>query len=54
MVYIFLKLLVLQEYVYVDNFSNRNLFLAAKLLKQGNNIIKFEKHFLNCTTDTQI
>ena len=35
----------------VDDFKNRNLFLTAKLLKQD--IIKFEKHFLNSTTDTQ-
>ena len=35
----------------VDGFNNRNLFLTAKLLKQG--IIKFEKHFLNSITDTQ-
>ena len=27
--------------------------LTAKLLKQGYSIIKFEKHFLNSTTDTQ-
>ena len=38
---------------YVDDFNNRNLFLTAKLLKQGIDIIKFEKHFLNSTTDTQ-
>ena len=37
----------------VDDFNNRNLFLTAKLLKQGLDIIKFEKHFLNSTTDTQ-
>ena len=29
----------------VDDFNNRNLFLTAKLLKQGLDIIKFEKHF---------
>ena len=32
-------------------FNNRTLFMTAKLLKQD--IIKFEKHFLNSTTDTQ-
>ena len=38
----------------VDDFNNRNLFLTAKLLKQGYiDIIKFEKYFLNSTTDTQ-
>ena len=38
----------------VDDFNNRNFFLTAKLLNQGYiYIIKFEKHFLNSTTDTQ-
>ena len=37
----------------VDDFNNRNLFLTAKLLKQGIDIIKFVKHFLHSTTDTQ-
>ena len=37
----------------VDDFNNRNLFLTAKLLKQFIDIIKFVKHFLNSTTDTQ-
>ena len=37
----------------VDDFINRNLFLTTKLLKQGLDIIKFVKHFLNSTTDTQ-
>ena len=37
----------------VDDFNNRNLFLTAKLLKRVIDIIKFEKHFLNSTTDTQ-
>ena len=39
----------------VDDFNNRNLILTAKLSKQGYRyyIIKFEKHFLNSTTDTQ-
>ena len=32
----------------VDDFNNRNLFLTAI------DIIKFEKQFLNFTTDTQI
>ena len=35
----------------IDDFNNRALFMTAKLLKQD--IIKFEKHFLNSTTDTQ-
>ena len=35
----------------IDDFKNRTLFMTAKLLKQD--IIKFEKHFLNSTTDTQ-
>ena len=35
----------------IDDFNNRTLFVTAKLLKQD--IIKFEKHFLNSTTDTQ-
>ena len=37
----------------VDDFNNRNLFLTAKLLKQGYRYHKFEKHFLNSTIDTQ-
>ena len=37
----------------VGDFNNRNLFLTTKLLKQVINIIKFEIHFLNSTTDTQ-
>ena len=37
----------------VDDFNNRNLFLTAKLLKQGYQYHKFEKPFLNSTTDTQ-
>ena len=36
-----------------DDFNNRNLFLTAKLLKQGYRYHKFEKYFLNSTTDTQ-
>ena len=35
----------------IDDFNNRTLFMTAQLLKQD--IIKFEKHFLNSTTDTQ-
>ena len=35
----------------VDDFNNRNLFLTAKLLKQGYRYHKI--HFLNSTTDTQ-
>ena len=37
----------------VDDFNNRNLFLTAELLNKVIDIIKFEKHFLNSTTDTQ-
>ena len=37
----------------VDDFNKGNLFLTAKLLKKVIDIIKFEKHFLNSTTDTQ-
>ena len=37
----------------VDDFNNRNLFLTAKLLNKVIDIIEFEKHFLNTTTDTQ-
>ena len=29
----------------VDGFNNRNLFLTAKLLKQGDRYHKFENHF---------
>ena len=35
----------------IDDFNNRTLFMTTNLLKQD--IIKFEKHFLNSTTDTQ-
>ena len=37
----------------VDDFNNRSLFLTARLLNKVIDIIKFEKHFLNSTTDTQ-
>ena len=37
----------------VDDLNNRNLFLTAKILKQGLDMIKFEKHFLNSTTGTR-
>ena len=37
----------------VDDFNNRNLLLIAKLSKQGYRYHKFEKHFLNSTTDIQ-
>ena len=37
----------------VDDFENRNLFLTAKLFNKLIDIIKFENHFLNSTTDTQ-
>ena len=36
----------------VDDFNNRHLFLTAKLFKKVIDIIKFENHFLNFTTDT--
>ena len=41
--YIFLSLFVLQECVY--DFNNRNLFLTAKLLKQGYRYHKIRKAF---------
>ena len=37
----------------VDDFNNRNLFLTANYQNKVIDIIKFEKHFLNSTTDTQ-
>ena len=37
----------------VDDFNKRNLFLTAKLLNKVIDIIKFKKHFLNSTIDTQ-
>ena len=37
----------------IDDFNNRTLFLTAKLLKQDDRYHKFEKHFLNSTSDTQ-
>ena len=37
----------------VDDFNNRNLFLTAKLLKQGYRCHKIRKAFLTSTTDTQ-
>ena len=40
-------------YSNVDDFNNRNLFLTAKLLKQGYRYHKIRKAFLNSTTDTQ-
>ena len=46
MVYISLSLFVLLEYVLlVDGFNNRNLFLAAGLLKQGYRYHKIRKPF---------
>ena len=35
----------------VDGFNNRNLFLTAKLSKQGYINHKIRKYFLNSTTD---
>ena len=37
----------------VDDFNNGNVFRTAKLLNRVKDIIKFENHFLNSTTDTQ-
>ena len=38
----------------VDDYNNGNLFLTAKCLKHTMiDIINFEKHFINSTTDTQ-
>ena len=38
----------------VDDLNNRNLFLTAKLLKQGYRYHKIQKAFLlNSTSDTQ-
>ena len=45
MVYIFLSLFVLLECSNVDDFNNRNLFLTAKLLKQGYRYYKIQKTF---------
>ena len=45
MVYIFLCLFVVQECSYVDDFNNRNLFLTAKLSKQGYRYHKIRKAF---------
>ena len=36
-----------------DDFNNRNLFLTAKLFKQGYRYNKIRKAFLNSTTDTK-
>ena len=52
MVCIFRNLLVLRECVLMLMTSTTDTyFVNAKLLKQG--IIKFEKHFLNSTTNSQ-
>ena len=46
MVYIFLSLFVLLEFaLLLVNFNNRNLFLTAKLLKQGYRYHKIQKAF---------
>ena len=45
MVYIFLSLFVLLECSYVDDFNNRNIFLTAKLLKEGWRYHKIRKAF---------
>ena len=45
MVYIFLSLFVLLVCSNVDDFNNSNLFLTAKLLKQGYRYHKIRKSF---------
>ena len=45
MVHIFLSLFVLLECSNVDDFNNINLFLTAKLLKQGYRYHKIRKAF---------
>ena len=45
MVYIFLSLFVLLVCSYVDDFNNVNLFLTAKLLKQGYRYHEIRKAF---------
>ena len=45
MVYIFLSLFVLLVCSYVDDFNNINLFLTAKLLKQGYRYHEIRKAF---------
>ena len=37
----------------VDDFNNRNLFQLLSYQNGVIDIIKFEKHFLNSTSDTQ-
>ena len=37
----------------IDDLNSKNLVLTAKLLSIVIDIIKFEKHFLNSTTDTK-
>ena len=55
MVYIFLSLFVLQECVLMLTTSTTETYLFYLLSYQTKfkDIIKFEKHFLNSTTDTQ-
>ena len=48
-VYISQLIRFVRVYSNVDDFNNRNLFLTTKVI----DIIKFETHFLNSTTDTQ-
>ena len=45
MMYIYLRLFVLLECSNVDDFNKRNLFLTAKLLKQGYRYHKIRKAF---------
>ena len=37
----------------VDDFNNRNIFQLLNYLNKVIDIIKFKKHFLNSTSDTQ-
>ena len=37
----------------IDDFNKRNLFQLLNYEKRVIDIVKFEKHFLNSTTDTQ-
>ena len=52
-VYISQLICFVRMYSNVDYFNKRNLYLTAKLFNQIKYVIKFEKHFLNSTTDTQ-
>ena len=55
MVYIFSQLIRFAGVCFnVDVFNNRNLFLSAKLLKQGYRDHKIRKAFSNSTTDFRV